>query len=502
MVNVQPVPQSSPSIQIPTSIDYTSRDYMGMMNSLIVFASQVFPDWNFNSEGDFGVVLLELFSYIGDINSYYTDRIAQEAYLPTATQRQSLLNIAQLLGYVPSNGTPATGTVVFQTDNPGGAVVIPQGTRVQSNFNTALDQPILYYTTAQVTCEANGAQVTANVSQGTQFFQVAVGTSSGLPGQQFQLPQLGILDNSTTIFIQSTAPGGSTQWSQVSSFIDSDEGATVFTLFVDANGATNITFGDGVNGLVPGLGLTIFANFTTIVGAAGNQAVGAVNIMVDAITGVSIAHDSTGLALSSAMGAGSDVESNDSIRANAPIQFSTQDRAVSLQDYGNLALSIPGVVVASAVANHSTSVSLYILGPNITVPSAQLQSSILSFFENKTLAGVSLSLPTPNLITVDVGSNINNITLQVDPAFSQQATVNAVVQALNNLLTPPNTSFGMLLQVSAIYQTIMAVAGVTYVIVPVFTREDITQLGVTAIQFRASEIPIAGNYFITAQGGL
>ena len=32
--------------------------------------------------------------------------------------------------------------------------------------------------------------------------------------------------------------------------------------------------GDGINGLVPGLGLTIFANFTTIVGAAGNQPAG------------------------------------------------------------------------------------------------------------------------------------------------------------------------------------------------------------------------------------
>jgi uncharacterized phage protein gp47/JayE len=502
MVNVQPVPQTSPAIQIPTSIDYTSRDYTGMMNSLILFASQVFPDWNFNSEGDFGVVLLELFAYVGDINSYYTDRIAQEAYLPTATQRQSLLNIAQLLGYVPSNGTPATGTVTFQTDNPGSAVVIPEGTRVQSNFNTALDQPIIYYTLAQVTCPANGGQVTANVSQGTQFFGVAIGTSSGLPGQEFQLPQLGILDNSTTIFIQSTAPGGSTQWSQVSSFIDSGDSDTVFTLFVDANGATNIIFGDGTNGLVPGLGLTIFASFTTIVGAAGNQPAGSINIMVDTITGVSIAFNSVNVPITSELGGGSDAESNDSIRANAPIQFATQDRAVSLQDYSNLALSIPGVVVAAAVANHSTSVSLYVLGPNITVPTAQLQAQILEFFVGKTLAGVSLSLPTPNLIAVDVGSNATPFILQVLPTFSQQATVNAVVQALNNLLTPPNTSFGMLLQVSSIYQTIMAVAGVQYVVVPVFTREDIIQTGVTAIQFRASEIPIAGNYVITAQGGL
>jgi uncharacterized phage protein gp47/JayE len=501
-VSLQPIPATSPTIQIPTTIDYTSRDYQGMLQSLLIFASQAFPSWNVQSEGDIGVMLLELFSYMGDINSYYTDRISNEAYLPTATQRQSLLNIAQLLGYVPSNGTPATGTVTFVTANPGLAVVIPSGTIVQSNFNTILDAPINYYTTAQYTCPGNGGTVIANVSQGTQYSVVPIGTSTGLPGQVFQIPQTEVLDGSTTIYIQSSAPTGATQWSQVNTFINSNASAQVFTLDVDANDITNITFGDGINGLIPALGLQILANYTTIVGSSGNVPAGSVNLIVNPIQGLSIEVNSLGVAQSSAMIGGSDPESNDSIRANAPIAFATQQRAVSLQDFANLALNVPGVVVANAVANHSTSVSLYVLGPNITVPSPQLQSQLLTYFQNATLAGVTLSLPQPNLIAVDVGSNANNITLQVEASFSQQATVNAVVAVLNALLTPPSTQFGMLLQVSSIFNAIMNVAGVAWVIIPVFTREDITQTGVTAIQFRQSEIPVAGNYYITAQGGL
>jgi hypothetical protein len=498
----QPVPQTSPTIQIPTTIDYTSRDYLGMVNSLLIYASQAFPDWTPNSEGDIGVALLELFSYIGDINSYYTDRVAQEAYLPTATQRQSLLNIAQLLGYVPSNGTPATGTVTFVTDNPGLAVVIPEGTQVQSNFNTATDQPITYYTTALVTCEGNGATVTANVTQGIQYSLVAIGTSTGQPGQILQLPQTNVLDGSTTVYIQSTAPATTTQWTQVSTFIDSNASATVFTLWVDANDNTNITFGDGINGLVPALGLTIYASYTVIAGSAGNQPAGSVNIVVDPISGVSIDTNSLGVAESSAMAGGSDPESNASIRANAPIAFATQQRAVSLTDFANLALNVPGVIIANAVANHSTSVSLYVLGPNVTVPSPQLQAQILTYFSGATLAGVTLSLPVPNLIAVDVGSTANNVTLQVDPTYSQQATVNAVILALNELLTPPSTTFGMEMQVSYIYQAIMAVAGVAWVVVPVFTREDIVQTGINPIQFRQSEIPIAGNFYLNVSGGM
>lgn len=473
-----------------------------MMNSLLVYASQIFPDWNVTSEGDFGVVLLELFCYCADILSYYTDRVSQEAYLPTATQRQSLLNIAQLLGYTPSNGTAASGTVTFITNNPGPAVVIPQGTQVQSNFNTVLDQPVIYQTTAVATCPANGGTVTVNVTQGVTSTMVAIGTSTGLPGQTFALPQTKVLDGSVTVFVQSNAPSGTTQWTQVSTFVNAGQSDTDFTLFVDARDLTNITFGDGINGLIPALGMTVYASYTVIVGAAGNQPVGAVNILVNSIPGLAIQFNSAGVAQSSQMTGGSDPESNDSIRANAPISFATQKRAVSLADYANLALNVPGVVSANAVANHSTSVSLYLLGPNTTAPSNNLKNSVLAAMQNSVLAGVTLSLPAPNLIAVDVGSNTSNVTLQVLPTFSQQATVNAVILALNAFLTPPSTSFGMLLNVSQLYAVIMDVPGVQYAVIPVFTREDVIQTGTTAIQFRPSEIPIAGNYFFLAQGGM
>ena len=106
-----PLPQNIQVLALPTTIDYTSKDYTGFYQSMMAFAQQVFPDWTPSSEGDFGVALVELLSMCLDIMSYYGDRISQEAYLPTATQRLSLLNISQLLGYIPSNGSPATGTV-------------------------------------------------------------------------------------------------------------------------------------------------------------------------------------------------------------------------------------------------------------------------------------------------------------------------------------------------------------------------------------------------------
>src|SRR5882724_4621728 len=103
-----------PVLSPPTAIDYTSKDWSGFVTSMINYASVIMPEWDTSSEGDFGVMLVELFAYMGDILSFYGDRLTQEAYLPTATQRLSILNLARLLGYIPTNGFPATGTVTFQ----------------------------------------------------------------------------------------------------------------------------------------------------------------------------------------------------------------------------------------------------------------------------------------------------------------------------------------------------------------------------------------------------
>lgn len=503
MSNSQPLPQASPTITIPSTIDYTSRDYTGMVSSLLTFASQAMPDWNVTaSEGDFGVALLELFAYVGDILSYYTDRVAQEAYLPTATQRQSLLNIAQLLGYTPSNGTPATGTVTFITDNPGNAVVIPAGTQVQSNYQSATDQPIIYQTDSVATCPANGGTVTVSVTQGVTYSKVVIGTSTGQPGQVFSIPQTGVLDGGTTIAVASSAPGGSTQWLQVTTLVNAGASDQVYTLLVNASGISQVTFGDGTNGLIPALGMQIYATYTVIDGSSGNQPEGAVAILNASITGLSIATDAAGNAQSSVMAGGSDAESNDLIRTNAPAAFATQQRAVSLSDFTSLALGVPGVVAANAVANHSTSVSIYLLGPNATVASVQLQDEVLKFFADATLAGVTVSLPTPSLVPVDIGSTSNQATLVVLPTYSQLATTNAVNAALNALLTPPGSTFGMTLNVGTLYQTIMSVKGVEYVVIPSFTREDAIQTGTEAITFRPSEIPVAGQYYFNITGGV
>lgn len=110
------------SSSIPLSVEYTSRDFYALREELInLVKARVNVDssrtWTGDDPSDFGVALLEAFAYIGDLTNYYIDRIANETYLPTATQRKSILNLASLYGYVPTGFRAALVEVTFTNTN-------------------------------------------------------------------------------------------------------------------------------------------------------------------------------------------------------------------------------------------------------------------------------------------------------------------------------------------------------------------------------------------------
>ena len=106
---------ASPKKIIP-SVDYTSRDYAALRQELITRVQDRVPAWTGNDPADFGLALVESFAYMGDLVNYYIDRIANESYLLTATQRQSVLNLAAAYGYYPKGYSAATTTLTFNSN--------------------------------------------------------------------------------------------------------------------------------------------------------------------------------------------------------------------------------------------------------------------------------------------------------------------------------------------------------------------------------------------------
>jgi hypothetical protein len=81
--------------------------------------------------GDPGIALLDAGAVVLDLLSFYQERIANEAYLRTATERRSILELARLVGYRLRPGVAANVYLAYELEKDQ-RVVIPKGSRVQS----------------------------------------------------------------------------------------------------------------------------------------------------------------------------------------------------------------------------------------------------------------------------------------------------------------------------------------------------------------------------------
>jgi hypothetical protein len=67
-----------------TVIDYMARDAGSFLQSMRALIPEKLPEWtDYESEADFGNVLLELFAHMGDILSYYQDRVVRSKMTST-----------------------------------------------------------------------------------------------------------------------------------------------------------------------------------------------------------------------------------------------------------------------------------------------------------------------------------------------------------------------------------------------------------------------------------
>ena len=82
------------------------------------------------ADDDFTIALLDAWAMASDVLSFYQERIANESYLRTATERLSLIEMARLIDYRPSPGVAAGVTLAFTVDAPPASATTPSGVQL------------------------------------------------------------------------------------------------------------------------------------------------------------------------------------------------------------------------------------------------------------------------------------------------------------------------------------------------------------------------------------
>lgn len=106
------------------------------VNFLLPEASSAsLSDLTTRSNTDFAIALLDAWSVVADVLTFYQERIANEGYLLTATERRSVLALARSIGYELDPGVAASTYLSFTVeDAPDSPTVVnvPLGTQVMS----------------------------------------------------------------------------------------------------------------------------------------------------------------------------------------------------------------------------------------------------------------------------------------------------------------------------------------------------------------------------------
>ncbi len=111
------------------SIKYLNKDFTSFKNQLIEYAEVYFPNhFNDFSEGNPGMMFMEMASYVGDVLSFYTDTQLRESFINTAQERENLYNLSYAMGYKPKvTSTSVVDLEIFQLipsiDNGGGMYI-------------------------------------------------------------------------------------------------------------------------------------------------------------------------------------------------------------------------------------------------------------------------------------------------------------------------------------------------------------------------------------------
>jgi len=90
---------------------------------------------------DFTIALLDAWATVSDVLTFYQERIANESYLRTATERLSVVELARLIGFKPAPGVAASVALAFTMEEGAGApdqaikqTLIPRGTHSADRF--------------------------------------------------------------------------------------------------------------------------------------------------------------------------------------------------------------------------------------------------------------------------------------------------------------------------------------------------------------------------------
>jgi baseplate J-like protein len=464
-------------------IDYMARDAGSFLQSMRALIPAKLPEWTeYESEADFGNVLLELFAHMGDILSYYQDRVANESFLGTAQERRSVSQHLRLIGYTLSTAAPASATLTLSVPPEVTDVTIRRGDAFASTGQRDKPSVRFEYTREQL-LKINFAAIPVDpatnrklfvgvpVEEGRLIKEEILGTSPGTPNQRYKLTHAKMILRSLgqgqkvnrDIILTTELGQTKDEWVLRESLAFSREGQKDFTIDVDEDDRATVMFGDGALGAIPATGSIIKVSYRVGGGPQGNVLPETIQTIIDATELVLLGAEVTN---PGAATGGAERESIEHAVSHAPQVFRSLKRAVTAQDYEALALDFKGVGKVLAEGTSWNVVTLFVAPAGGGHVSDVLEANLLAYFEDKRPISTIIEIEDVDYVPIYVTAEVG-----VKGYYNRDDVKEHVQQAVSKLLAFENVDFQQTVYLSKFYEAIEAIEGIAFVNISEFRRE-------------------------------
>ena len=319
-----------------TYLEVTDVDFEDIRSNLKAYLGNQTQFQDYDFEGSNMAVLLDILAYNTHYNAFYTNMLANEMFLDTAQQRDSVVSRAKELGYVSrsARGASANVTITFTgIANTVAEFTLPKN----SKFTTTIDDIVYTF----VTPEANIVRNSSNT------FTKAITIKEGEPlthrftvttanPDRYVLPNQNVDTSSISVRVQESVSNlANTVFTEATNIRDVTSSSTVYYIQECADQQYELYFGTG------SLGKPLKNNNIVIVDylvCNGPETNGANTFSIDTIN-ITPSYTSASLSVNSVARGGVNIESVDSIKFQAPRNYEVQNRAVIKNDYDRIILN-------------------------------------------------------------------------------------------------------------------------------------------------------------------
>jgi hypothetical protein len=338
-----------------TSINLVNLDFTSLKESFKTYlkTQDVFKDYDF--EGSNINVLLDVLSYNSYMNTFYLNMIGNEMFLDSAQLRESVISRAKELNYTPRSFKSARASVILtvQTTGNTATITMPKGTP----FNTRIGSNTFTFTTDQniVFSGANSTFVSDQiVIYEGQYVNDTFTVNNVDTRQRFVLSNPTIDTDSLTVTVIEDNGAEILSYLRATSLFDKQANSQIFFVQGAENDKYEILFGDGVLGRKPKDNSIVVCEYRICKGELPN---GAFKFTSDGTIG---GFSNVAVSTVSAAAQGAIHESIESVKFNAPRYFTTQERAVTAEDYRNLLLlNFPEINAVSVYGGEEAIPAIY-----------------------------------------------------------------------------------------------------------------------------------------------